>query len=270
MKRLAVLSVLVLTACASEPEMPVVTAQPGVAAEAPGGDWVVAQDYAAEAVGVVTSPYLGQTVSLDQIRVTDAAGRLCKAPAFRDSMAPASAALGNPAQPQAVQDSAARRVLTITCDGQPFSTLVAIPDGSWLTRVNSWVLKLERKAPKPAMVEHHPAAPPATVPTPAPVAAPTPAPMAAPVAAKTDKIDKRTLVYLASYKTEAAAKTGFKTLTKASPILAKQQPVTQRVDLGKKGIWVRLYGLAADEAERSKICGQLGKRVDECGARNRE
>lgn len=41
-------------------------------------------------------------------------------------------------------------------------------------------------------------------------------------------------------------------------------------DLGKKGKWYRLYGLAADEAERAAICKQLGKLVDECGSRLRE
>lgn len=271
MKRLAIMSVLALGACASEPEVPVLTAQPGVAAEAPGGDWVVAQDYAAGAVGVLTSPYLGQVVTLDQIRVVDAAGRLCKAPVYRESMAPAAGPLGDPAQPQSARDPSPRKVLTVTCDGQPFGVFVQQPDGSWLTRVNAWVLKLEKDLPK--LVESKPVEP-------KPVAivaqAPAPAtmgmgahhmPQAVPAPAKPDP---RTLVYLASYKTEAAAKTGFKTLAKASPILAKQQPVTQSVDLGKKGHWVRLYGLAADEAERGKICGQLGKRVDECGARNRE
>ncbi|MBC7953537.1 MAG: hypothetical protein H7Z12_17170 [Rhodospirillaceae bacterium] len=263
MKRLAIVSVLALSACASEADMPVLTAQPGVAAEAPGGDWIVAQDYAAESVGVVTSPYLGQVVTLDQLRIVDAAGRLCKAPAYRESMAAAATALDNPAQPQAAQGSEPRKVLTVTCDGQPFGTFVALPDGSWLTRINAWVLKLEKDLPKPVeMAKPEPAPVPMgmgahnmTQPAPPPVAA---------------KPDARTLVYLASYKTEAAAKKGFKTLAKASPILAKQQPVTQNVDLGKKGQWVRLYGLAATEAERGKICGQLGKRVDECGARNRE
>jgi len=96
---------------------------------------------------------------------------------------------------------------------------------------------------------------------PAPAAV-TPAPKPAP--------DPRVQVYLASYKTEAHAKAGFKILAKVSPILAKQEPITRSVDLGKKGKWVRLYGMAADEAERGKLCKQLGKLVDECGARNRE
>lgn len=96
------------------------------------------------------------------------------------------------------------------------------------------------------------------------VAVAPPAPAAAPAQ------DKRTIVYLASYKTDATAQKGWKILAKASPVLAKQQPVTRAVDLGAKGKFVRLYGMAADEAERATICKQLGKRVDECGARNRE
>lgn len=259
MKRLAVVSVLALAACASEP--PVMTTQPGVAAVAPGGDWVVVQDYAAESVAVPSSPYMGQVVTLDQTRVVDPAGRLCKAPAYGESESAAAAPLGNPAQPQAAQDASPRKILTITCDGQPFGTFVAQPDGTWLTRVNAWVLKLAKEAPKPVELAVEPPKP-----EPAPVTmTPQPAPPAV-----TAKPDSRTLVYLASYKTEASARNGFKILAKASPILAKQQPVTQTVGLGKKGQWVRLYGLAADQAERSKICGQLGKRVDECGARNRE
>ncbi|MBX9635564.1 MAG: hypothetical protein K2X44_11340, partial [Magnetospirillum sp.] len=161
----------------------------------------------------------------------------------------------------------------------------------WLTRTNSWVLKLAKQTPKPvipmaeapkaetlppveapadkpvppvslSMGAHHMSQPPAMAP-----ASPPPPP---PAAVAAPKADPRTLVYLASYKTEKAAKDGFKILAKASPILAKQQPVTQSIDLGKKGTWIRLYGLASDTAERTKICSQLGKRVDECGARNRE
>lgn len=79
-----------------------------------------------------------------------------------------------------------------------------------------------------------------------------------------------TLVYLASYPNEAKARQGWTRLAKASPILARQEPRLQTFDLGKKGHWVRLYALAADEAERATLCKHLGKLVDECGARNRE
>lgn len=258
MKRLVLVSVVALAACASEP--PVVATAAPPPAQAPGGNWVVVEDYAAESVGVTVSPYLGQVVTLEQGRAIDPAGRLCKTPVYNQSEAPAAATLGNPPQPQATQDSSPRKTITITCDGQPFAALVALPDGSWLTRANSWVLKLAKDAPKPVALAPEPAKPVTMI-----TDAPQPAP--AKVAAKPDP---RTMVYLASYKTEKAAKDGFKVLAKASPILSKQQPVTHSVDLGKKGQWVRLYGMAADEAERAKICGQLGKRVDECGARNRE
>ncbi|NFV81444.1 hypothetical protein [Magnetospirillum aberrantis] len=99
-----------------------------------------------------------------------------------------------------------------------------------------------------------------------PAAAPVtePAPKAAP------GLDKRTLVYLASYKTEDRAKQGFKTLAKSSPLLARQEPILRSFDLGPKGTWVRLYAMADDEAGRKAICAQVGKRIDECGARNRE
>jgi hypothetical protein len=248
MKRLAIaLTALALAACAAEPQTPVASAQP---APAPGGEWVVTQDWAAEAVGALSSPYLGQPVTLDAQRAVDPAGHLCKTPSYGQSAISPFDALGHPAQPQAANDHAPRTVVTITCEGQPFATLVAQPDGGWLTRSGSWVLKLGRPAPKPAPVVE-------TLTPAAPV-------MAAP------RHDPRTLVYLASYKTEAQAQAGFRTLGKASPVLAKQQPITQAVDLGKKGRWVRLYGMAASEAERATICKQLGKRVDECGARNRE
>lgn len=262
MKRFALaLAVLTLGACASDPETIAPAVPQPQAAQAPGGEWVVAEDFAAESVGTLKSPYLGQPVVLDATRAIDAAGRLCKTPQYWESTAPADTSLGHPVQPQAAHDPAPRRTIAVTCDGAAFAVLVAQPDGSWLTRQNAWVLKLDKPAAKPiALVE---------APAPAPEPALAPEMVKAPEQAKA-KADPRTLVYLASYKTETQAHAGFKTLAKVSPILAKQQPTTQSVDLGKKGKWVRLYGLAADEAERKTICGQLGKRVDECGARNRE
>lgn len=254
---------LALGACASDPDMAAAPAAPKPAS-APGGQWVVADDYAAEPVGALKSPYLGQPVVLDAARAVDPAGRLCKSPQYWEGSAPAAEALGHPTQPQAAHDPAPRRTVTVTCDNMAFATLVEQPDGTWLTRINAWVLKLDKPAAKPmALTEVAP------LPEPAPMAAVEPAPAPEPVKAK-PKQDPRTLVYLASYKTEAQAQKGFKTLAKASAVLAKQQPVTHPVDLGKKGKWVRLYGMAADEAERATLCKQLGKLVDECGARNRE
>lgn len=265
MKRLAVvLTVLTLGACAAQPqgEAPAAAAPPQPAApqpraaQPPGGQWLVSEDFAAEPVGTLKSPFAGRTVELNADRAVDAAGRLCKAPRYAESMTPALLALGRPAQPQAARDALPRRTVTVTCDGADFAVLVAQPDGSWLTRQDGWVLKLERETPIQAQAEpQHAAAPP---PPPAPPAKAAP------------RQDPRTLVYLASYPDEARARAGFKVLAKVSPILAKQQPVTQTVNLGKKGKWVRLYGMAASEGERKTICSQLGKQVDECGARNRE
>lgn len=249
---------LALAACASDDVAPAQNAPQLRATQAPGGEWVVREDFAVESVGTPTSPYLGQPVTLDSARAIDPAGRLCKVPAYWESTGTAAESLGLPAQPQAAVDTAPRPVITITCDNEPFAVLVSQPDGTWLTRQGSWVLRLARPEPKPLAA----AAPAEAAPAPVPAAEPAPAAKAKP--------DPRTLVYLASYRTEARAKAGFATLSKVSPILARQQPITQTVELGKKGKWVRLYGMAADESERAAICKQVGKRVDECGARNRE
>lgn len=266
MKRstLALTLALSLGACASGPDAAAPSAAQPQPAQAPGGEWVVVDDYAAESVGSIKSPYLGQPVVLETTRAVDVAGRLCKAPQYWQSSAPAGISLGQPAQPQAALDPAPRRTLAVTCDGAAFAVLVEQPDGSWLTRHNAWVLRLGKPAPS------MPAAAPLVEVLRAPAPPPAPAGSAGDAAKAKSRHDPRTLVYLASYKTEASARAGFRTLSKTSPILARQQPTTQAVDLGKKGKWVRLYALAADEAERTTICKQLGKRVDECGARNRE
>lgn len=259
MKRAVLLSLLALGACASEP--PIASPPPVTPAQAPGGEWIVAEDYAAEAVGVPQSPYKGQPVVLEADRAVDPAGHLCKTPAYGLSEGVPATILGNPPQPQSAQDPTPRPVLTITCAGEPFLTLVGQADGSWLTRGNSWVLRVTKAEPKSA--EPMPLAA-------APAPEPTPAPAQVEEAKAPAKPDARVLVYLASYKTEKGALAGYKVLAKASPILAAGQPVTRNVDLGKKGAWVRLYGMAADEAERTILCKQVGKHVDECGARNRE
>lgn len=83
--------------------------------------------------------------------------------------------------------------------------------------------------------------------------------LAAPAQADDRAIRDSTVVYLASYPSEAKARAGWSRLAKASPILARQQPRLLSVDLGKKGVWVRLYALAGDEAERASLCRQLGQ-----------
>lgn len=118
--------------------------------------------------------------------------------------------------------------------------------------------------PPPAVIETPP------IPAPPVPEAASPPPAAEPKPPVNVRQDPRTIVYLASYRTEKLALAGWRTLSKASSVLTGQKPITLAVDLGRKGHWVRLYGMAADENERAKICAQLGRRVDECGARNRE
>ncbi|CAA7626034.1 conserved exported hypothetical protein [Magnetospirillum sp. LM-5] len=251
------LPLLFLAACASQQSEPMVTK---VAAMPPGGMWEVVGAAAVEPSPTpMASPYLGQKMMLALDAAGDPAGRLCKTPVFQGWDASPATVLG-PTRGEATRSGAVRPVLEVMCDGQSFGSYVSQPDGSLMTRVNNWVLTLNRAAPPPAP-------PPVMLtPEPAPVAAPTPAPAPAPA----PMLEKRTLVYLASYKTEGSAQAGWKVLAKASPILAGQKPSTQSVDLGKKGKWVRLYAMASDEDERAKLCKQLGKLVDECGARNRE
>lgn len=259
MKRLVVLSALALAACASEPETMTSSAPPPPplkAASAPGGRWKVVDDYAATSVGVVQSPYRDRAVSLDADWAVDPQGRLCKTPAYTQREAPAATVLGATPQPQAATDPAPRPILSVTCDGKPFADFVGLPDGTWLTRADPWILKLAK------ITED---APPQPL---APMAMTAPPPAAAP--APEVKTDPRILVYLASYRTEKIAHGGFARLAKTSPLIAKHQPVTQSVDLGRKGRWVRLYVIADDETERGQICKQIARSVDECGARNRE
>lgn len=270
MKRLALAAFAVasLAACASSPETDMTAPQPQ-AAQPLAVSLEVIEDYAADSVGALKSPYLGQPVVLEADRAIDPAGRLCKTPQYWESQTSAEIILNKPPQPQAAHDPAPRTALSVTCGNAPFLALVSQPDGSWLTRQGAWVLRIAApaKPAAPAMPLPLAEAPP---PAPMPMTMPAPAATETVKAPEPAKHDPRTLVYLASYKTEAQAKAGFKALSKTSPILAKQKPVTQAVDLGKKGKWVRLYGMATDEGQRKAICAQVGKQVDECGARNRE
>lgn len=234
--------------CAGQPEAPPPAA--AIPAKAPGGHWRVTQAQAAAPMPTSESPYLGQVLALDDTAAGAPSGRFCDHPAYSGRTAPAADILGTAVRPAEARDAEPRPVTQVTCGDEDFGHYLHLADGALLTRVNDWVLRLE-PAPKPE---------------PAPAAA-APAPVPPPVAKAPDP---RRVVYLASYKTEKAALAGWAVLAKASPVLSGQEPVTRTVDLGKKGSWVRLYGMAADEAERALICKQVAGKVDECGARNRE
>lgn len=229
----------------------------------PGGQWEVIGAVAIEPTGTDTSPYLGQKMALYESSAGDPAGRNCAKPVYTGWEGSAASVLGTAAPAPADEP---RPVMEVTCDDQPFGTYIGLADGSLMTRVNNWALTLKR-VPAETMAK-----------MPMPMAEPMKPPQGEAVKAEAAKpepvkaiaADKRTIVYLASYKTEKSAQSGWKVLAKKSPLLAAQQPVITPVDLGKKGKWIRLYGHAADDAERTAICKQLGKLVDECGSRLRE
>jgi len=260
MNRLAVICAaaasLALGACASDPQ-PVASAPAKRMVTPPGGLWEVVEAVAVDPTGTDKSPYLGQKLALYENSAGDPAGRTCAKPVYMGWEADAASVVGA----AAAKPGEKRPVMDVTCDGEAFGAYVGMADGSLMTRVNNWALTLKR-VPAEAMMAKAPEPAPAPEPVKVEPPQPEPAKMAAP--------DKRSIVYLASYKNEQTAKSGWKALAKKSPILAKQEPVITPFDLGKKGKWYRLYGLAADEAERAAICKQLGKLVDECGSRLRE
>lgn len=253
MNRLAVICAaaasLALSACASDPQ-PMASAPAKRMVTPPGGLWEVVDAVAVDPTGTDKSPYLGQKLALYENSAGDPAGRTCASPVYMGWEADAASIVGAAAKP-----GEKRPVMDVTCDGQAFGAYVGMADGSLMTRVNNWALTLKRVSAEAMM---------AKAPEPVKVEPPQPEP------AKMSTPDKRSIVYLASYKNEQTAKSGWKALAKKSPILAKQEPVITPFDLGKKGKWYRLYGLAADDTERAAICTQLGKLVDECGSRLRE
>lgn len=259
MNRLAVICAaaasLAISACASDPH-PMTSAPAKRMVTPPGGLWEVVEAVAIAPTGTDKSPYLGQKLALYETSAGDPAGRTCAKPVYMGWEAEAASMVGAAAKPGEM-----RPVMDVTCDGQAFATYMGMADGSLMTRVNNWALTLKRVPPE-AMI--------AKAPEPAPAPEPVKVEPAKAEPAKMVEADKRSIVYLASYKNEQTAKSGWKALAKKSPILAKQEPVITPFDLGKKGTWYRLYGLAVDEAERAAICTQLGKLVDECGSRLRE
>jgi hypothetical protein len=258
---IAALPFLLLAACAGQPSEPMVTKVPSTP---PGGLWEVTAAMAIEPSSpAVASPYLGQKMMLATEVAGDPTGRMCKNPLYQGWDSTPERVLGNAWRGGETRSDAVRPVLDVSCEGLPFGAYLPQPDGSLLSRVNNWVLTLNR-APEPPK----PVPPPVVAVAPPVPLMPEPEPVKPLPAAPA--LEKRTLVYLASYKNENSAHKGWEQLARSSPILAAQKPMTQMIDLGKKGKWVRLYGMANDDAERTTLCKQLGKLVDECGARNRE
>lgn len=263
----ALSAALLLGACASEPPL----MSDKRAATPPGGVWKITDAVAVDAPAAGQAPYLGQHVELYTEFAGDPAGRLCRAPVYQGYEAPPSLVLG------VKGEDAPGPVLEVTCEGEAFGTYVRGPDGGLRTRVNAWLLTLDRApaamGPPERMVPPPPSpalAPQPPAPAPEPVAAPplpppplSPPPVAAP--APGAKPAAGPLVYLASYRTTEGARAGFERLVPHSAILGKSTMVLKEVDLGAKGRWVRLFAQAPDAARGTALCGQLGKRLPGCG-----
>lgn len=252
----AALGLLILAACADEPPRVTTDKHP---VQPPGGTWEVTAAQAVEAPAKGASPYLGQLVRLDVKEAGDPAGRRCSQPVYSGWNAGLAVVTGLGGAKDGGDQKVA--VMEVTCAGQPYGLYAGMADGTLRTRVNAWLLTLTRQ-PDPA--------PMAEAPKPVEPAKPAEPVKTAEPAKVLPAIDPRALVYLASYRSEASARKGWTVLTKTSPILAKQSPILQSVTLKGKGDWVRLYGMAADTGERTAICKQVARAVDECGSRRRE
>ena len=260
----------------------------------PGGTWEVV-GAAAGGGPVAVSPYLGQRLVLYAAKAGDPAGRTCDQPVYMGWESAPGVVLG-----AADTSAEPRPVMEITCDGQTFGRFVGMADGSLRTRIDDWVLTLRRVAADTPPLLSLPVPPPLPVaaeaakkpPAPAepahPAKPPPPAEPAHPAKPKANEAakasadvkpaaaekpaaaDKSTLVYLASYKTEKAARAGWDNLARKAAGLKQRQPAIKPIEMGAKGTWFRLYAQAEDEGERERICTQLGAMVDECGSRRRE
>jgi hypothetical protein len=237
------------------------------------GTWIVTDAFASGAVADSASAPRGQTIPMEAARAGDAAGRVCPTPRYVQDMAPLGSVIGA-ATPQAQRLAEPVRVLTVECAGKPFATYAVMRDGALLTRYGGWVLRLEhgeKLAANPAPMMADPAAPPmalAALPAPMP-ASPPAAPAASAEPTPAAPAAARTLVYLASYKTEAWAKKGWGILAERSATLKASEPVMKSVEIKGKGTFVRLFAGAKDDPSAKMICKELGKTIAECGVAGR-
>lgn len=230
------------------------------------GTWIVTDAFASGAVADAASAPRGQTIPMEAARAGDAAGRVCPSPRYVQDMATLGSVIGAaPSQESRLTQSV--RVLAVECAGKPFATYAMMGDGAMLTRYGGWVLRLEhgeKLAANPAPMMAEPAAPPMVL---AAMPAPMPAPAAEPAAAA--PVAAKTLVYLASYKTEAWARKGWGILAGHSATLKTSEPVMKNVEIKGKGTFVRLFAGARDQAGGKMICKELGKAIAECGVAGR-
>jgi hypothetical protein len=254
---------LMLAGCASEPPPPPV--QPATTWH---GEWVVTDvlDRGRGSSGVGSATLVGQRLRLDLEEAGDLLGRTCPTPGYRQAEMSEAAFLGAVGRareyPQLHRPLA---VMEVTCGSQPFGLYAQWRDGSLMGRSGTVTVRLARSGD--AVVPAPEPPPPAKV---AAAPEPKPEPKAEPAAAKAAVAPPAgKLVYLASYRDEKHAHKGWAILKAKSPTLAKLQPATKPVDLGKKGKFIRLFAVTKGEDQGRKLCSEFKKQLPDCGAAGR-
>jgi len=252
------LSALLLAACAAAGPPPAADAP-----AAPGGVWVVSDAFPAGPLPwAVTSPS-GQRLRLDPEAAGDLDGGLCPIPpAYRHETAPLGTVLGAATVEGPL--AAPVPVLVVGCGDRPPTRFAVQAAGSLLARHRGWVVRLEPLAHLAALPDPLPEAPAEPLAAAAVAVAP---PRALPVAAP--PVGRR--VYLASYRSEPAARRGWASVQARWPeALAGLAPLTRSVDVPGRGRFVRLFTTVADARAEQRLCATLRAAADECGISGRD
>ena len=255
-----VLPLLLLAACASEPESepdakPDPLADPIVEQKAEPskpealnaetlkpwiGIWAVTDLY-----GLGQAGPLGQRLFITENSATDLAGHTCPKPVYVADSQSEAAFLGL----EKTSEDALKQPqphLTITCNDEAFIEYLQLKDGSLLSLANGKPLRLGRQ-PETQMVEEKKAS----------------------EAKKSEAKSEGPLVYLASYRDKGTAMAGWKELGKSSPLLSKAKPELTKLTIPGKGNFLRLQAKGLSEAEGAKLCKSLTKVLPDCGAKGR-
>lgn len=253
----ALLAAATLAGCAdSEPARPAAAVQtPATALQdvAPLlGPWTVVEVFASGPSRTTVPALTGQVVRLEPRDATDLLGRTCDSPGLTTVKTTrrdffhyrTDKASGDGDQPVTV--------LRLSCGGQPFGDYAAWGRDGLLAWNQGYYLRLERG--KRAVAEAV-AAPASAAPAPAADHAVEAGPPAA--------------LYLASYRSEASARIGWRDLAAQSPALAKLTPRMTPVALKGKGKFIRLFA-EAPAADFAGICRALKAQSPDCGASYRK
>lgn len=268
------LPLLLLAACVSEPSAPPppaaepqipAAAEPAVAPPRPLageelrlwlGSWLVTEVYASAQSGQPSRPPNDQRLELAEAFATDPDGRTCAKPSFRADGASEADFLGlNKSMTGSLRQIRPR--LLVTCGTESFGSYLSVKDGSLLTRLGDKTLRLAHlpDGPVPGLSVTEPLA-----------AAPPAVPSSQSVG---DGGGAARPVYLASYRDQATALSGWKELARVSPLLEKARPEMTKVTLPGKGTFLRLQATGLSDADGVTLCKALRRLLPDCGARDR-